>query len=143
VVALAVQTLACAEPRSNPSPAGKESTAGQAGAGAATPPSVTRCEEARMEKEVLKFRETSNPTLSDRQVGISNIYERDLADDSGIVAPRLSAVLVIHNSSSNDSRRQTVVVNSSVEIGADTYCVTAIEEGKNEPGSVSFRKVRP
>jgi len=96
-----------------------------------------------MEKDVLRLRETTMPTLSERRVGISNIFERDLPDDKGVVASRLSALLTIHDPKTKESRKEKVIVGSMVSIGADRYCVVDIEEGKTEPGSISVRKLAP
>jgi len=96
-----------------------------------------------MGSDVLRLRETTNPTLSEYDVGIGNIYERDLPDENGVVAPRLSAVLVIHNPTTGEIRRETVVVGSTVVIGADRYCVVKLEEGQTSPGWVSVSKLSP
>jgi hypothetical protein len=88
------------------------------------------------------YRETTNPTLSNHQVGISNIFERDLPDKSGTVASRLSAILVIFDPNTKQTRRETVIAESEVTIGGDRYCIVKLEEGKSSPGSVTFRKLR-
>jgi len=96
-----------------------------------------------MQDEVLRFRETTNPTVSGNQVGISNIFERDLPDAKGVVGPRISAVLVIFDPATQQSRRETVATGSTVAIGADHYCVVSVEAGKSAPGWVSLRKLAP
>lgn len=96
-----------------------------------------------MKDEVLRLRETTNPTVSDRQVGISNIFERDLPDAKGVVGPRMSAVLVIFDPATKQSRRETVAAGNVVSIGADRYCVVSVEEGKSAPGWVSLQKLAP
>jgi hypothetical protein len=136
---LALGPVGCAEPKSTPAP--DPQTAARAAAPSPAPASPAGCTKAPMTDEVHKLRETTNPTLSDHQVGISNIFERDLADATGTVAPRLSAVLVIFDPASKQSRRETVIADSVVTIGRDRYCVVSIEEGTSQPGSISIRKL--
>jgi hypothetical protein len=92
---------------------------------------------------VLRLRETTSSPVSNHQVGISNIFQRDLADAQGIVAPRMSAVLVIFDPVTSQLRRETVVTGSVVAIGADLYSVVSVEEGKRIPGWVSLRRLAP
>lgn len=95
-----------------------------------------------MTGEVLKFRETTSNTLSNKDVGISNIFERDLPDDKGTIAPRVSGVLVIHDPKTDEIQRETVFAGSVVSIGGDRYCVVSVELGKGSPGWVSLRQVK-
>jgi hypothetical protein len=95
-----------------------------------------------MTDELLKFRETTSNTLSSKDVGISNIFERELPDDTGNVASRLSAVLVIHDPQTDELRRETVFDGSVVSIGADRYCVVSVERGQAGPGWISLRRVK-
>ena len=113
------------------------------GSGCRSPekPVATSCPEDRMENQLLRFRETTNPTLSDREVGISNLFERDLPDASGAIARRVSASLSIYDPATRDEREEIVVAGSEVTIGADRYCVVAIDLPPDEPGWVSFRKL--
>jgi len=132
----------CAESKSTTAP--NNQVAAPAAREAGTPPSSSGprgCTKDPMADEILTLRETTNPTLSDHQVGISNIFERDLPDASGVVAPRLSAVLVIFDPATKQSRRETVMADSVVTIGSDRYCVLSLEEGKAQPGSISVRKL--
>jgi len=55
----------------------------------------------------------------------------------------MSAVLVIHNPTTGEIRRETVVVGSTVVIGADRYCVVKLEEGQTSPGWVSVSMLPP
>jgi hypothetical protein len=133
VLSLSVAGCGQSQTRRDPIVAGSGSNTGSARA--------SGCQEKTMSQDVLRLRETTNPSLSKRQVGISNIFERDLPDASGAVASRLSAVLVIFDPETKESRRETVIESSVVTIGDDRYCVVALEEGKNEPGWVSIRKM--
>jgi len=96
-----------------------------------------------MGEDVQRLRETTQPTLSDCAVGIGNIFERDLPDEHGVVAPRMSAVLVISDRKTGESRREKVFAGSVVSIGGDRYCVVSVEEGETSPGWVTVRKLRP
>lgn len=91
--------------------------------------------------EAMTFRETSQPEISGYRVGISNIWERDLPDSEGLVASRVSALLTIHDPVSRQTRRQEVFAGSTVSLGEDRYCVVSVEEGRAEPGVVTFRKI--
>ena len=134
----------CAESKSKSAPS-NNTIPPPAAREAGTPPNPTGgprgCTKDPMADDVLTLRETTNPTLSDHQVGISNIFERDLPDASGVVGPRLSAVLVIFDPATKQSRRETVAADSVVTIGADRYCVVGLQEGKSQPGSISLRKL--
>jgi hypothetical protein len=94
-----------------------------------------------MAGDVLRFRETTSNTLSSKDVGISNIFERDLPDEKGAVASRLSAVLVIHDPDTDEIRREIVFAGNVVSIGGDRYRVENVERGKDAPGWVSLRRV--
>lgn len=146
VILAIVQATGCGQSTATPGPAPAASPTAAGSTAPARPPApaaATDCQENRMQDEVLRFRETTNPTVSDHQVGISNIFERDLPDAKGVVGPRISAVLVIFDPATRQSRRETVATGSTVAIGADRYCVVSVEEGKNGPGWVSLRKLAP
>jgi hypothetical protein len=142
---LALAPLGCAESKSTPAPDHQTPATGAARTASPSnaPASPAGCTKEPMADDVQKLRETTNPTLSDHQVGISNIFERDLPDASGTVGPRLSAVLVIFDPATKQSRRETVTADSVVTIGHDRYCVVSLEEGKAQPGSISIRKLAP
>jgi hypothetical protein len=102
----------------------------------------TACDEVRMPgDDVQRFRETTNPQLSQRSVGIADIMERDLPDASGAVARRTSATLVIFDAATNESRHETVQKGSVVAIGADRYCIADIELVRDAPGWLSMQKL--
>ena len=91
----------------------------------------------------ISIRETTQPTLSGYLVGMSNIWERDLPDEHGVVAPRLSARLSIVDAASGQARHESVVAGSVLALGADRYRVVLIEEGASEPGAITLRKLAP
>jgi hypothetical protein len=92
---------------------------------------------------VGQYRETTNPTISEYDVGISNIFQRDLANDAGVVAKRLSASLSIHDPKTDSLRHEIVVPGNVVTIGKDRYCIVDVDYGDDAPGSVSMQKVAP
>lgn len=91
--------------------------------------------------QVLRFRATTNQTLSDRQVGISNIFERELPDDTGMVAKVMSAQLTIFDPKTDAIRREYVFAGQTVEIGGGRYKIVSVEEGTDGPGWVSMQPV--
>lgn len=90
----------------------------------------------------ITIKETTQPEVSGHLVGVSNIWERELADGSGAVAPRMSAALAITPKDTREVRHEKVVAGSQVKLGADVYCVEQIAEGKDQPGSIVLRKVK-
>jgi hypothetical protein len=89
------------------------------------------------------IRETTQPTISGHHVGVGNIWERDLPDAAGIVAPHMSATLSIFDPSSGKSRHEKVFVGSVITLGADRYLVVSVEEGEIAPGAITLRKLVP
>lgn len=89
----------------------------------------------------ITIRETTQPTLSDHLIGVSNIWERELADPTGVIKSRLSASLSISNLASKQIRIEKVFAGSVISLGIDRYCVASVEEGKSTPGSITLRKL--
>ena len=71
----------------------------------------------------------------------ANIWERDLADDQGVIASRLSANLSIQDLASKQTRVEKVFAGSVLTLGTDRYCVVNVEEGESAPGSISLHKL--
>ena len=124
-------TLATCAPAETATPA---TTADRSGGSAASP----ACAGQITTGAVLGLRETTSNQLSGRDVGVSNIFERKLADGHGVVALRMSAILVIHDPDSDEITRPTVVAGSVVTIGADRYCVVEVNAGHDGPGALSL-----
>lgn len=129
---IAAALAGCAESKSSATPSNQvtPTTGGPQG-----------CSKDSMANETMTFKETSNQTLSEHQVGISNIFERELADANGVKARRVSASLTIFDPATKQSRKEIVAADSVVTIGPDKYCVVSVSEGKNQPGSISIRKL--
>jgi hypothetical protein len=108
-----------------------------------TPPAAAAspCAGLSLEGKPESYEETTNPSISGYDVGISNIFGRDLADDAGVVEKRLSASLSIHDPEADSLRHEIVVPGNVVNIGSDRYCVTALDYGSGNPGSVSLQKL--
>jgi len=81
--------------------------------------------------------------MSGRRIGIANILERELPDESGVVALRMSALLNIHDPETGTSIKEKVFAGSMVSIGVDRYCVVKVEQGTTSPGWVTVRKLAP
>lgn len=96
-----------------------------------------------MASDEMTIRETTQPTISGHLVGVSNIWERELPDDKGVIAPRLSASLSIQDLASNQVRNEKVFAGSILLLGPDRYCVVSIEEGGATPGAITLRKLAP
>lgn len=90
----------------------------------------------------LTIHETTQPTISGHLVGVGNIWERDLPDDQGIIAARLSANLSIQDLASQRTWSEKVYAGSIVSLGADRYCVIDVEEGDSQPGWIVLRKIQ-
>jgi len=129
---IAAALAGCAESKSSATPSNQVTP---------TTSSPEGCSKDSMSNDVMTFKETTNPTLSDHQVGISNIFERELADAKGVKAQRVSASLTIFDPATKQSRKEIVAADSIVAIGNDRYCVVSVVEGKNQPGSISIRKL--
>lgn len=93
-----------------------------------------------MSHEEIRIGETTQPAISGHLVGVSNIWERELPDSHGVIAPRLSATVTIRNMATERSSVEKVIVGSVISLGADRYCVVDIEEGKSTPGAIVLRK---
>jgi hypothetical protein len=93
-----------------------------------------------MDGNEMTIRETTQPMISGHLVGVGNIWERDLPDDRGVIAPRLSATLSIMDLATNQTRHEIVFTGSLLSLGDDTYCVVNVEEGKSELGEIILRK---
>jgi hypothetical protein len=154
VLATLAASAACSEPRSVPAPGqGKPTDAAPSSppsdavakteTEAAPQPATTagECQEDRMADDVLRLRQTTQTELSERRVGVANILERELPDANGVVAPRMSAMLNIHDPKTRTSVKEHVFEGSVVAIGADRYCVVSVEQGETAPGSISLRKL--
>lgn len=96
-----------------------------------------------MADDILKLRQTTQTELSGRHVGVANILERELPDQNGAVASRMSALLNIYDPSTRESAKKTVSAGSVVEIGDDKYCIIHVEQGETSPGWISLRKLAP
>lgn len=93
-----------------------------------------------MSNDEIRIRETTQPTISGHTVGVGNIWERELPDETGVIAPRLSASLTIEDLATKEIRHEKVFTGSVVSLGADRYSVVNIEEGESSPGAIILRK---
>ena len=96
-----------------------------------------------MSSDEIKIGETTQMRLSGHKVGVSNIWERELPDDKGVVAPRMSALLSILEIASARELDVMVFAGSVLELGPDRYCIVRVEEGQTAPGDIFLRKLAP
>ena len=94
---------------------------------------------APMNSDTLTITENTVGTVSNHQVGVSNIWARDLADETGVVASRISANVAIRNPASKEERSQKVFQGSVLTLGGDRWLVTRVDEGRASPGSITVR----
>jgi hypothetical protein len=99
-----------------------------------------------VEKDVsdeTTIRETTQPTIANHLVGVSNIWKRDLPDGRGVVANRLSATVTIVDPVTQEARREFVIVGSTFALGAEWYRVVNIDEGASNLGAITVRRIPP
>jgi hypothetical protein len=115
-----------------------------AGPDAAARQSNAQASEKKMSSDEITIAATTQPELSGHLVGVGNIFERDLPDDKGVVAPRMSATLAITSRASHQTRHEDVFAGSVIALGADRYAVVAVVEGKKgQRGSITLRRLPP
>ena len=93
-----------------------------------------------MNDDELTIRETTQRVIAGLDVGVSNIWARELPDDNGVIASRLSAAVSIHDPVSGQSREQKVFAGSVLSIGSECYRVVAVKEDTTAPGNLTLRK---
>lgn len=84
--------------------------------------------------DVCTIAETTNPEIEGQQVGVADIFERDLAGPDGIVAKRRSAFVAIYDPISKVDEHHIVIVGAVLQIGAVHYRVRDIDVGDDAPG---------
>ena len=89
----------------------------------------------------MTIRETTQPAIGNHLLGVSNIWERELPDDRGVVAARLSATLNIADPATGEARREFVIVGSEFSLGAERYRVVNIDEGASDLGAITVRRI--
>ena len=94
-----------------------------------------------MSNDEITIRETTQPAISGHLVGVSNIWERNLPDNRGVIASRLSATVTIRDVASHETRVERVFAGSVLALGTDHYCVVRVEPGKSAPGAITLRKM--
>jgi len=87
------------------------------------------------------IREATSPELAGHDVGVADIFERDLPDLDGGTARRLSAAVVTFDPKTKTELRHTAIVGSVLAIGGENYRVTAIDRGKDAPGWLVLRRL--
>lgn len=124
-------SLGCSTPEKGPA-----SSAANASETAACPASA-----GTLQGEEIILREPTQPTLAGHHVGVGNIFERELPDDDGVVAPRLSASLHIADPATGDERDELVRAGSVLVLGDERHCVVRVEAGGSAPGAIAVRRL--
>lgn len=94
-----------------------------------------------MSNDEMTIRETTQQEFSGHLVGVGNIWERELPDDKGVIAPRMSATLAIHDLATEKTRHENVFAGSVISLGADRYYVSNVDDGGGARGSITLRKI--
>jgi hypothetical protein len=94
-----------------------------------------------MNSNDLTIRETTQAVIAGLDVGVSNIWERELADEKGVIAPRVSATLSIHDPKSSRSEEQKVFAGTVLSLGPERYLVVEVHEGTSSLGALTLRKL--
>jgi hypothetical protein len=94
-----------------------------------------------MSEDEITISETAQAEISGHLVGVGNIWERELPDETGAIAARLSARLSIFEIATEAHRHQTVFAGNLIILGEDRYQVVGVEEG-DELGSITLRRTR-
>ena len=94
-----------------------------------------------MTEKDMTIRETTQAAISGCLVGVGNIWERELADDKGETANRMSASLSITDVTSRETHVIKVFAGGAFTVGADRYYVVDVREGEKAPGSITIRKL--
>jgi hypothetical protein len=89
----------------------------------------------------LTIRETTQPAIGNRLVGVANIWERDLPDDAGAVGSRLSASVTIVDPATGDMQQRMVVVGNTLDLGDGRYRIVNIDEGGGDLGAITLRRI--
>ncbi|HLO84626.1 MAG TPA: hypothetical protein VK203_06375 [Nostocaceae cyanobacterium] len=123
--------IACAAPTTTPAKISKSSVV----------PSTCSFVEKPMISDEITINENTVGTISNYAVGVVNVGERELPDDKGVIAPRISAILAILDPSTKQSHDEDVFAGSVISLGTDRYCVVHVDGGNSKYGSVTLRKI--
>ncbi len=93
--------------------------------------------------QTLTIREATSPEFAGHQVAPTNIFERDLPDDTGKVARRVSSRLSIMQRATRKEWTEMVILGSRIQLGNETWCVEQLVMGESEPGSMTLRRMAP
>ena len=86
--------------------------------------------------------ETTQLKMFHYLVGVSNIWERELPDQQGVIKPRLSANINIFDLDSKESREQEVFSESIIALEGQNYRVVNVNDGTHtRPGSITLQKM--
>ncbi|HLP88059.1 MAG TPA: hypothetical protein VK184_05565 [Nostocaceae cyanobacterium] len=105
-------------------------------------PSTCNSLEKPMISDEITIKENTVGTIFNHRVGVSGIWEWELPDDNGVIAPRMSARLSIWEIDSEQVHHEDVFAGKEISIGSDRYCVVDVEYMPSSFGSVTLRKIQ-
>lgn len=88
----------------------------------------------------IRIRETTTQEISGHSVGVGNIWERELPDADGVIAPRMSATVAIHDPATLKTRHEQVFAGSVITLGEDRYQIVNVDEGGGDRGTITMSK---
>jgi hypothetical protein len=91
------------------------------------------------EPREIAIRETTQGEVSNVIVGVRNIWERELPDEDGAIATRMSASVSVHDPVSGALHDQHVYAGSIVLLGGVRYRVLRVAPGDHAPGWLTLR----
>jgi hypothetical protein len=96
-----------------------------------------------MSDDEITITETTVAKISGYRVGVGNVWERQLKDDQGVTALRMSASMAIFDPDSGQEYERKVFAGNTVSLGTDRYLVVKVHEGASGLGSITLRKITP
>ncbi len=90
---------------------------------------------------VIEIVETTNVVITDHQVAVGNIWERELPDTDGNVAMRMSASLSIMCNETGEEWNEFVIEGDLIDLNENTYEVRSIDPGDNSRGLLTLVEV--
>ncbi len=85
--------------------------------------------------------ETTNPSFGKMHVGVGNIFERELPGADGKMEKRMSAKVDTFDTETKEEQSHTVIVGTELTLGKEHYRVTAVDYGKDAPGTITLKRL--
>ena len=85
--------------------------------------------------------ETTNPQIGTHEVGVSNLFDRELPGPDGVVAMRKGAAISVYDRETKKEEHHKVTIGTVIPIGNTSYRVVAIEYGHVGPGWIILERI--